>query len=573
MLKRGSFAELLGVGMRRFRMKQIYAGGGGGVERESGFLVVERLVRTWHTAENETSECHIIAIYNRRPSHRRAASEDPLERTSAVLSDLYNNAVKNPNPRPLGCYPDISQGSSVAAIVAVGPPHPRPTHAARAEPSSVQQACMMGNEWTAAPSHRDYSTLGIDGFLCHPDPQGEDLEVTGDVKTDPDDFRVREIGFVPPSSPVVETAERSNAGRSNKYHQMETIGWIRAVAGLQNEGRADEVRASPSKKTRTKVDVEDEASLRCDTETDLGPAQTTTDEVKAKNVAEFLFRHGIDGVEATIEGLRGLNDSALESIASSCEKSGQTEDDKEVWIDTTRMVRDRDSSHWRDLHRLVRQENPFVQTETSNVGPDGSSSGERRWIRASIDTTFLPLVPFLAKPCEDLLLMYKFRNDGPIVSTVACRNSFGRRRSHGKSEKKCAAAVSKEDSSQGTIRLRLRMDLSRDQRRDVHQIISKHRGLETTTQNGVHIDPTDSNSPLTSAIVVSWSRNVLSKKRKRQALHAAVEDRLFCVLRKANMEHQVAMKRITRALKCRNSDVGVAGKINMAKSDSICSVR
>ena len=423
------------------------------------------------------------------------------------------------------------------------------------------------------PNHRNLSTVGIDGFVCDP---GNDLEIAGDIKTNPEDFLVREIGYVPPSRSV-ETAERSTAG-GNNYHQMERLGWIRALAGLQNEGQAADEVCEPAskKKPRTKVDLEDEATSRCDVSSptvDLDStsqvAQKTIDEVKAKDLAEFLLQQDGINVEATLEKLRSLHDSALASVTSSIEKSGQNEDGRlKVWLETE-MVRN--SSDWRDLHRLVRQDYPFLQTETSKVGPDGSSSGEKRWIYAYIDTTFLPIVPFLAKPCEDLVLLYKFRNDGPVPSTMSSRNGF-RRRSHSKSKKKCVAPVSIDDSSNGTIRLRLRTDLPRDQRRAVHQIISKaSRSLETTTQNGLHIDPSDPNSLLTSAIVVSWSRNALSSKskRKRQAPHAAAEDRLFCVLKKVNMEHQLAMTRITRALRCRNSDVGVAGKINIAEPDSI----
>lgn len=431
---------------------------------------------------------------------------------------------------------------------------------------------MMGDEndendeWTRTRTQtiRNYSTLGIDGF-CVPG-NDEDLEISGDIKTNPEDFLVREIGYVPPTHSA-ETAERSTAGRNNNYDRLETLGWIRALAGLQNEGRAtDEVCESASKKPRMKIDLEDEAPLRCDVpspEAGLNSisqqAHTTTDEVKAKNLAEFLFQHEINGVEVTLKELRNLHDSALECVTSSCEKL-EKGDYKKVWIDTTKMVRG--SNHWRDLHRLIREEYPLVQTETTNVGPDGSSSEEKRWIHANIDATFLPLVPFLVKPCEDLPRIYNFLNDGPIT--------------HSESKKKCVAAVSNEDSSHGTIRLRLKIDLPRDQRRAIHKIISKaSRSLETTTQNGVHIDPSDSNSPVTSAIVVSWSGNARSsRRRKRKALHAAKEDRLFCVLRKENMEHQLAMKRITRALRCRNSDVGVGGiKDKKAVTFQFCTIK
>ena len=180
------------------------------------------------------------------------------------------------------------------------------------------------------PNHRNLSTVGIDGFVCDP---GNDLEIAGDIKTNPEDFLVREIGYVPPSRSV-ETAERSTAG-GNNYHQMERLGWIRALAGLQNEGQAADEVCEPAskKKPRTKVDLEDEATSRCDVSSptvDLDStsqvAQKTIDEVKAKDLAEFLLQQDGINVEATLEKLRSLHDSALASVTSSIEKSGQNED-------------------------------------------------------------------------------------------------------------------------------------------------------------------------------------------------------------------------------------------------------
>ena len=132
----------------------------------------------------------------------------------------------------------------------------------------------VSSSWQPLPLHRHLSTVGIGPVFVHPpthyelppavmniNVDSEDnaasdgneevveeskllpsktsivkttWEITGDIKTTPQDFVVREIGWCPPSTPqqVTDQSQSDTGDRSfmNKYHRRK--GWRRGIAGL-----------------------------------------------------------------------------------------------------------------------------------------------------------------------------------------------------------------------------------------------------------------------------------------------------------------------------------------------------
>jgi len=129
---------------------------------------------------------------------------------------------------------------------------------------------------------------------------------------------------------------------------------------------------------------------------------------------------------------------------------------------------------------------------------------------------------------------------------------------------------------------------------------SRRREFETSTTPDVPLDYADKNSQTTTGIEVQWSYNAIQasqKKRKRaddeggkttggdttpkkkQLGDAASSTKsgitaIFCVLRKQQCEHQVAIQTLARALRCRSGDIGLAGIKDMqAVTYQFCTLR
>ena len=224
------------------------------------------------------------------------------------------------------------------------------------------------------------------------------------------------------------------------------------------------------------------------------------------------------------------------------------------------------------LHQYVRLSFPFLKTETSSVGPSSNKKDvsnctqiEKSWIRVLADETFFSIAPLLAKPSVDLLHLYRFRNIGPITANRGYnpRNA----RNNSKQEHKQQHSVTNNDETNiCEVLLRLRPDLPRNERRIIHQALTsnRRRDFETSTKHDIPLNE-GNDSRNTTAIAVQWSRSALQgshKKRKRNNGNEKKSDMItaiFCVLRKEQCEHQVAINKLSHALKCRVGDIGMAG--------------
>ncbi|KAK1740799.1 pseudouridine synthase, TruD family [Skeletonema marinoi] len=287
----------------------------------------------------------------------------------------------------------------------------------------------------------------------------------------------------------------------------------------------------------------------------------------------------------------------------------------------------------RKVYPLLRTENaasrPPQSKEDANVSNNDNKDGKtmknpkNAWVRAVVDDCFFPLIPYLLHPAADLLQLYTFRSVGPVISAT---NEQGSRSNQTNNRKKNRWKTGKRDnrdnnndegraqtaieSNEGKVLLHLKPDIPRTERRNIHQIITgknnRKSDFETSTRNDASINNgngelENASAQTTTAIVVQWSRMALQnlqKKRKREessSNSAGVDNKrksiksdsttrkttspsdinaLFCTLKKEQVEHQVALQSLMRALKCRPGDIGLAGIKDMkAITYQFCTLR
>lgn len=279
--------------------------------------------------------------------------------------------------------------------------------------------------------------------------------------------------------------------------------------------------------------------------------------------------------------------STADAIDSSIDANPVHKNNDCVWIQTSRIAQPSDHlNNWKLLHQYIRLAYPLLRTEASSVGPIDQSVGkepvEKSWVKVSIDKSFFSIAPLLAKPSEDLLALYKFRNFGPIAASNGGteRNRAKYNKNHnrgGRSTTRKDEGLSSEKQTHQSVLLRLQPDLPRNERRIIHQALTStcRRDFDTSTSNDVPLNEDET----TTAIVVQWSRSAIQgsqKKRKRNDGDQTKSDisAVFCVLRKDQCEHQVAINKISRALKCRVGDIGLAGIKDMqAVTYQFCTIR
>ena len=313
-------------------------------------------------------------------------------------------------------------------------------------------------------------------------------------------------------------------------------------------------------------------------------------------------------------------------------------DDNAVWISTSSLFKDDTTKgSWKLLHEFLRMSFPLLKTENASHPPQSNDDATVRndnnkddetkkipknaWVCAIVDDCFFSLIPYLLRPAEDLLQLYTFRSLGPVLSTT---NEEGSRSNQTNNRKKNRWKKSKKgnrdginekdrgqidrESNEGKILLHLKPDIPRTERRNIHQIITgknnRKSDFETSTRNDVSINSgndklENATAQTTTAIVVQWSRMALQnfqKKRKREESNnysngdnkrnssksdlasskscSSDVNALFCTLKKEQVEHQVALQSLMRALKCRPGDIGTAGIKDMkAITYQFCTLR
>lgn len=536
---------------------------------------------------------------------------------------------------------------------------------------------------------------GIDDVSPSPSNQNRSVsltwEIVGNIKSSPEDFIVREIGWAPPPPPGVECNDAKTVESkekemlpaiehsSSKYKRVP--GWTRRIASLECEFRSaskinatdpagkvavhvkeeagDILPASPTKKSRTEQFIEahmpsivlqskphsaafsqsinDRHSeipidanpmkglrriiIRCgwNNNQEQESQDDTGDNQAGEIAADAIFKKLEDLQNLALKEIDCASRPAASDAGSDKKDGGNATKSNMVWISAVQLFETSPTSHiidgkedWKLLHRYLRQAFPLLRTESSSVGPSNQGGGEgndhdngtKSWVCVLIDETFYPIASCLAKPLEDLPMFYKFRNYGPTPTLReggnngrAGHNKYRNRRKNGKQTEQPSKEREKEEntpktndtSNQGVVLLRLRPDLPRSERRVIHQSLSssRRREFDTSTKHDVQLDYADKDSKQTVAVVVQWSRNAIQasqKKRKRSDVVANDSNdqterksdisMIFCVLRKYQCEHQVAIKNLVQALKCRSGDLGLAGIKDMqAITYQFCTLR
>ena len=297
-----------------------------------------------------------------------------------------------------------------------------------------------------------------------------------------------------------------------------------------------------------------------------------------------VLRQSLEELEARVINRIPLSHDNI--VGTSSNSEGVADDsihNTEVWIPPFRLLKeDNDNlglkfrTNRRDFHRAISIKFPFLKTVSSirHVSPmsttttknnnttitkdttDSTNTNDRvtstntntntndeHWIKVTVEDCFDGMIEHLNAPRDDLRRLLLFRNRGfDGASTIS------------------------------STLLRLRSDVSKDDRRTVHHIISlKNRNFESSMRNQGSSKQDDSSLK---SIVVTWKRQALAKdarknnKRKHSrndgggrdsSKHRNNDKNLLCVLKKTQKEHLTAMQILSRILKCRQSDIGFAG--------------
>ncbi|KAG7350430.1 tRNA pseudouridine synthase D [Nitzschia inconspicua] len=474
-----------------------------------------------------------------------------------------------------------------------------------------------------------YSTIGIEGFVVgpsHPLPseylkKDEDLssssslpstgetyttesctftswEILGTIKDTPEDFVVREV--LPRKFTI--------PGISPQDNERLRVAHIPDRVPPQNFTQNHAVPTSSTSPNRTVTDAAPgllEPNILDATTTKPLNESKVPDATSTSNldiIQDYLRTVAGDDHEKAValqEALQRLQDCAMNQMHTAATaatldhneelSSKRDKHEQDLWIppfptsssnqvDEPSTVLAKKSARGA-FHKAVRLEYPCLQTESGVWGKIESKSNdnkhrkddvqkskfEEHGIRVFIDNSFNELVPFLSHPKEDMIKLLAFRN----------RGFEGARGSNGSTARNAPKGSGPEDnnwipSDPTSAALRLRSDLSKDDRRRLHQLVAAKNKYFDTTTTQIHDNDSD-NSEHASVLVVRWQRHALMRglskqKRKRQDVEESSSGEsdgkfcnLLCVMKKYQKEHLTAMQKLTQILKCRQTDIGSAG--------------
>jgi TruD family tRNA pseudouridine synthase len=251
------------------------------------------------------------------------------------------------------------------------------------------------------------------------------------------------------------------------------------------------------------------------------------------------------------------------------------------------------------------------QCENDDNNDDGKNL---RYLKVEKDCAFQCLVPHLLFPERDLPSLYRFRNNGCTIFANGKNRNNSARKGHGKKRKhESESIIDKEanntasnnkgtekdkDKEKGStfekeqILLYLKPTVERKDRKEIHYLISQcYRDFETGTKSDVHyheegeVDNHGADGT-TTAIMVQWSRRAqdaaLKRKnkmnKKAQSPHTNnntnTNNNTLCVVKKRRQEHLSLINHLVAGLKCRQSDIGLAGiKDTQAVTYQYCTLR
>jgi len=410
---------------------------------------------------------------------------------------------------------------------------------------------------------RHYSTIGVeDVFLdtatSHPLPvvylqhqySGSpftSLEIVGTIKSIPEDFCVREI----------LTSSRRIPGLSDEEHEKLKIADILQGNKLPKQQFNNITQISQSETTGKKApDVIDKLT----TET---TAATTTTTLSASLPPDAMIRSYLEkslpciqSLERTFDELNRLNDIAKDLLMG---RPSPTEKIDSLFIWLPPHVDDSDddtesSSRLArgDFHRALKAHFPLLYAKSTK------KESVPNWIEITIDNSYDELIPFLLDPACDIPAILSFQKEGLADG-----------------------GDSAVHSNQPSVVLRLVRDATKEQRKLVHLALAKRSKLFNTSTITDYELP-DGGGTIT-AIRVTWDKRSVDRKRKRNKEDSSTTPsgkssnpypHILFVLMKQQKEHLTALHAISRTLRCRESDIGIAGIKDMhAVTYQFCTLR
>lgn len=498
-----------------------------------------------------------------------------------------------------------------------------------------------GTESSSLLLNRHYSTIGIDDVFLDPPPEHtlprsyltsskpcgafRTWEIIGTIKSCPEDFVVREIASrmrspeLPKEFDLVADLSSGPPTRviSNHNHPKEPRENREKLIKSRRYGDGDNqtvVSSEGSRSPSENIDNEPGTTFSVNRSEQHPASLSPVDTVRTILEQTFCWEE----TKNLLKRLRSLQKRAIDCIETS---DALHDDDSVVWIppismDSSCVNSGRNSSSRGgargELHRSLKLAFSLLQSETIQLGNEThpplvidtdakqvvstltAKDGETQtypWIRVSIDDTFFGLAPSLYKATVDIPRLYSFRNRGCTLQaeqTNRVENTRGGKRKRGNDTHLDSDILCDDDSQ---VILRLRPDLTREERRPLHHLISNgYRDFETSTIPdycriySTHVTSGDGvNESINSiaAIVVKWSKRAQRRSQKKSRLSNESTSskaqrpaaHTLCVLKKTNTEHLTAIQRLTRAIRCRQSDVGLAGiKDMLAQTYQFCTI-
>jgi Uncharacterized conserved protein len=229
------------------------------------------------------------------------------------------------------------------------------------------------------------------------------------------------------------------------------------------------------------------------------------------------------------------------------------------------------------FHRTLKLAFPLLKSCTLSVQESDAKNDadESRFVKVGMDDAFFGLVSYLLYPQRDIPLLYEFRNRGCNGPDAVHGHIMERKKRNQEDipRKEHPSATARE------VHLFLKPSIQREERKNIHHLISKaYRDFDTGTKNDVAYDSVDKDKR-TTIIIVKWSRhalknNMMRKKRKLTKDGKIDKCHTMCILKKRRQEHSSVLSLLASALKCRQSDIGLAGrKDTMAVTYQYCTLR
>ena len=385
---------------------------------------------------------------------------------------------------------------------------------------------------------KHYSTIGIDDVFLddppHPLPavylqqqySGSpfiSFEIVGTVKSSPEDFCVREI----------LTSSRKIPGLSNHDHELLRVASVLTSSELPKQ-QFNTVKVKDS-------GVKEAAVMKA--------ARVTTGDpliVPEAIILSYLkqVQPNVLDNEKTMGELKKLNETAKKALYG----SPSMEITDSIWlpplvdldVESARLLRG-------DLHRALKAYFPLLYAKSA------MKNDLPHWIEITVDNSYKELIPCLLDPTRDIPALLSFQKEGLNDASVAL-------------------------SGLPSVVLHLIPSATKEQRKLVHHLLAKRSKLFNTSTIGAVELPNGGGT--TTAVSVKWDIRGVDRKRKRDNLSSTSEKssnpypNTLVVLMKQKREHLTALQKITRTLKCRESDIGIAGIKDMhAVTYQFCTLR